>query len=182
MMLEHWCWVPDQLKRLSRHVITGEKIPDKLLHNLIRTRHVTRIFDSFQVALSAFDLAVYSPASQKEAEDMNLAELYNKTRREFTGLKDAEALGMARLVLPRDLLNIPNVVPDIVIVTWGSIQHIRKAPERGNQIVFSIPIAHRRPTRRPTTAITVIASHARWTTLSALSSRVVMARILSRTW
>jgi hypothetical protein len=33
-----------------------------------------------QVALATFDLVVYAPASQKEADEMNPSDIYNKTK------------------------------------------------------------------------------------------------------
>ena len=61
MMLENWCWMPDQLKAISRHytridpkymsawqqenrgsTLPPETIPDELLFNLIQRRPVDR--------------------------------------------------------------------------------------------------------------------------------------------
>ena len=40
-MLENWCWKPAQLKSLSSHYETGDKIPDELIEKLTKTKHVS---------------------------------------------------------------------------------------------------------------------------------------------
>ncbi|KAK3356825.1 hypothetical protein B0T25DRAFT_140077 [Lasiosphaeria hispida] len=48
---------------------------------------------SFNLALSLFDIQVHSPASHEELEAMDLAATYNKIRTEATGLQGGEAFG-----------------------------------------------------------------------------------------
>lgn len=98
ILLENWCWLPAQLKRLSRHCDTGATIPDDLVNNLVRTKHFVRVLDPFQVALAMFDLVVYTPISQKEADEMNPSEIYNKLLCEITGLEGPKPTAGARYV------------------------------------------------------------------------------------
>jgi hypothetical protein len=48
------------------------------------------MLDLFQITIAAFDLAIYTPASQKDAEEMNLQVLWSKINSEVTGLKYTE--------------------------------------------------------------------------------------------
>jgi metallopeptidase MepB len=92
IVLENWCWLPAQLKRLSRHCDTGATIPDDLVNNLARTKYFARVLDPLQVALATFDLVVYTPASQSEVDDMDPSEIYNKLLCEITGLEGPEPI------------------------------------------------------------------------------------------
>jgi Zn-dependent oligopeptidase len=91
LLLEKWCWLPDQLKKLSGHFKSSKPIPDDLINNIIRARNADeRMLDPLQIAIAAFDLAIYTPASQEDAEEMNLQVLWSKITSEVTGLKYAE--------------------------------------------------------------------------------------------
>jgi metallopeptidase MepB len=96
-MLENWCWTPSQLKSLSNHYETAEKITDDLIDKLIKTKHVNdALFNLRQLHFGTFDMAVHTPASHEEVEAMKLSELYNNLRIEICGLKGPEALGAPR--------------------------------------------------------------------------------------
>jgi Zn-dependent oligopeptidase len=91
LLLEKWCWLPDQLKKLSGHFKSSKPIPDDLVNNIIRARNANeKMLDPFQIAIAAFDLAIYTPASQKDAEEMNLQVLWSKINSELLGFKYAE--------------------------------------------------------------------------------------------
>ena len=90
ILLENWCWLPALLKCFSQHCDTGATIPDDLVNNLARTKYFHRVLDPLQVALATFDLVVYTPSSQKEANEMNPSDIYNKILCEITGLKGPE--------------------------------------------------------------------------------------------
>jgi metallopeptidase MepB len=92
ILLENWCWLPAQLKRLSRHCDTGATIPDDLVNNLQRTKYFVRVLDPLQVALATFDLVVHTPASQMEVKEMNPSEIYNKILCKITGLEGPEPI------------------------------------------------------------------------------------------
>jgi metallopeptidase MepB len=100
-MLENWCWTPSQLKSLSNHYETGEKITDDLIEKQIKTKHVNdALFNLRQLHFGTFDMAVHTPKTHEEAKAMKISELYNQLRTEISGLKGPEALGMPRYVSP----------------------------------------------------------------------------------
>jgi metallopeptidase MepB len=117
-MLENWCWTPSQLKSLSKHysflspsyteaykelqekekpgvmLRTSETIPDELVANLIKTRHANgALFNLRQLHFGIFDMTIHEPASHKAAEELDIAELYNKLRHELTGFSGPEDVG-----------------------------------------------------------------------------------------
>ncbi|KAL3428485.1 metallopeptidase [Phlyctema vagabunda] len=94
-MLENWCWTPSQLKSLSNHYLTGEKIPDALIEKQISVRHVNdALFNLRQLHFGIFDMTVHTPKSHDEAKAFKISEIYNTLRTEISGLKGPEALGM----------------------------------------------------------------------------------------
>ncbi|KAL1969834.1 hypothetical protein VTN77DRAFT_7343 [Rasamsonia byssochlamydoides] len=113
-MLENWCWTPSQLKSLSRHYSTlspeyfksweeqapavtpkpPEKIPDELIENLIRTKHVNdALFNLRQLHFGIFDMTVHEPESHEAIEKLNISETYNKLRKEISQIEGPEVLG-----------------------------------------------------------------------------------------
>ncbi|MCJ1478539.1 hypothetical protein MMC13_007219 [Lambiella insularis] len=114
-MLENWCWTPSQLKALSKHYSTlspeylaawksqaaagqshpSEKIPDDLIDNLIKTKHVNdALFTLRQLHFGIFDMAVHEPKSHEELEKTDCTELFNVLRTQISGLDGPEVLGM----------------------------------------------------------------------------------------
>ncbi|MCJ1437835.1 hypothetical protein MMC27_007222 [Xylographa pallens] len=113
-MLENWCWTPSQLKALSQHYSTlspeylaswkehaagqsqpSEKIPDDLIDNLIKTKHVNdALFTLRQLHFGMFDMAVHEPTTHEELEQTDCTELYNRLRTEISCLDGPEVLGM----------------------------------------------------------------------------------------
>lgn len=112
-MLENWCWTPSQLKALSQHYSTlssehlaawkenasgqtppPERLPDDLINNLIRTKHVNgALFNLRQLHFGTFDMAVHEPTSHSDLENTDVTTLYNRLRNEITTLDGPEALG-----------------------------------------------------------------------------------------
>nr|AJD23200.1 metallopeptidase [Onygena corvina] len=112
-MLENWCWTPSQLKSLSKHYSTlspayykawkenaGNKpdpkaeIPDELITNLIRTKHVNAaLFNLRQLHFGIFDMAVHEPKDHDAIKDMKISETYNRLRKEIASLDGPEVLG-----------------------------------------------------------------------------------------
>ncbi|KAI1168378.1 Metalloprotease [Nemania serpens] len=93
-MLENWCWTSSQLRSLSNHYKTGEKIPDDLIEKLISTKHVNdALFNLRQLHFGIFDMTVHSPASHEELEKLDASQLYNDLRAQICGLKGPEVLG-----------------------------------------------------------------------------------------
>lgn len=113
-MLENWCWTPSQLKFLSQHYSTlspeylatwkeqapgqsqpPEKIPDDLVDNLIKTKHVNdALFTLRQLHFGIYDMAVHEPKSHEELEKTDCTELFNTLRTEISALDGPEVLGM----------------------------------------------------------------------------------------
>ncbi len=113
-MLENWCWTPSQLKSLSRHYSylsddyskswqenakngksqPPEQIPDELLDNLIRTKHVNDAMAELrQLHFGIYDMTVHEPASHKAIEDLDPTETFNRLRKEIALIDGPEALG-----------------------------------------------------------------------------------------
>ncbi|KAL8710607.1 MAG: hypothetical protein Q9220_004831 [cf. Caloplaca sp. 1 TL-2023] len=112
-MLENWCWTPSQLKALSchysslspeyenawkEHASEGKKpdpkLPDELIANLIKTKHVNdALFNLRQLHFGIFDMTVHEPKSHEELLGYDIAELYNRLRKEISGLDGPEDLG-----------------------------------------------------------------------------------------
>lgn len=113
-MLEYWCWTPSQLKSLSHHYSTlssdyeaawretapkdasrpGEQLPDDLIQNLIRTKHVNgALFNLRQLHFGMFDMAIHEPKSHAEVETMDFSKIYNKIGYDLTKLDTPAQMG-----------------------------------------------------------------------------------------
>ncbi|KAL8677971.1 MAG: hypothetical protein Q9186_005637 [Xanthomendoza sp. 1 TL-2023] len=112
-MLENWCWTPSQLKALSCHYSSlspeyesawkehakGEskpdaKLSDELIENLIKTKHVNdALFNLRQLHFGIFDMTVHGPKSHEELQGYDIPDLYNRLRKEISGLDGPEDLG-----------------------------------------------------------------------------------------
>lgn len=103
-MLENWCWTPSQIKSLSGHFETGEKIPDDLIQKLVATKNVNgALFNLRQLHFGIFDMAVHSPKSHEEAMELDPSKLYNELRTELVGFSGPEEQGEPRWVSPKVL-------------------------------------------------------------------------------
>lgn len=93
-MLENWCWTPLVLKRLSKHVETGESIPEDLITKLISTKHVNgALFNLRQLHFGIFDMAVHTPKTHEEVKNLETSAVYNGLRADISGLLGPESLG-----------------------------------------------------------------------------------------
>lgn len=80
-MLEFWTWNKNELKALSRHYLTGEKIPDEMLDALVRSKHVNgALFALRQLHFGIFDMLIHTC---KKPEELDLCQLWNETREEI---------------------------------------------------------------------------------------------------
>jgi Zn-dependent oligopeptidase len=67
-MLENWVWQQPVLQRLSKHCDTGDNLPEALLQDLIRAKHVNvALFTLRQIYLSRLDLTIHGPAPPADA-------------------------------------------------------------------------------------------------------------------
>ncbi|EMR64161.1 putative metallopeptidase protein [Eutypa lata UCREL1] len=89
-MLENWCWTPSQIRSLSTHYESGEKIPEDLIEKIISVKHVNdALFNLRQLHFGIFDMTVHSPASHADLEALDPSVLYNELREQICGLKAA---------------------------------------------------------------------------------------------
>ena len=87
LLLEHWVWVPQVLKKLGRHHRNGTELPDSLISDLVRTKHVNQAHGMLgQVHLALFDLDIHSPGSHEAAQRIDLTRLWNESKRDIVGL------------------------------------------------------------------------------------------------
>ncbi|KAJ5641773.1 hypothetical protein N7490_005773 [Penicillium lividum] len=118
-MLENWCWTPSQLRALSRHYTTlspeylagwqeahqarsgdktatappSERIPDDVIENLIRTKHVNdALFNLRQLHFGIFDMTIHQPKSHADIEALPISATYNRLRKEITQMDGPEVL------------------------------------------------------------------------------------------
>ncbi|KAA8646894.1 M3 family metallopeptidase [Aspergillus tanneri] len=111
-MLENWCWTPSQLKSLSKHYSSlspeylaawqeqagsaaqpAEQIPDDVIENLIRTKHVNgALFNLRQLHFGIFDMTVHEPASHEDIEKLPISATYNQLRKQITQMDGPEIL------------------------------------------------------------------------------------------
>jgi len=113
-MLENWCWTPSQLRSLSKHYShmspaykqtwtdnaksgasqPPETMPDDLINNIIRTRHVNdALFNLRQLHFGIFDMTVHEPSSHSEVQSMKITDIYNRLRKEISKLDGPEEQG-----------------------------------------------------------------------------------------
>ncbi|GBF99417.1 thimet oligopeptidase [Raphidocelis subcapitata] len=77
-MLENWPWEEEPLRRLSKHYITGERLPDDMISQLVKSRNANgAIFNSRQLAYGLFDQSIHTrpPASSAAAYAATLADV-----------------------------------------------------------------------------------------------------------
>lgn len=67
-MLENWCFNKDVLKRLSKHIDSGEPLPEEQVQNLLRAKNVNEGFFMLrQVYLSTLDLTIHGESPPADA-------------------------------------------------------------------------------------------------------------------
>ncbi|RFU30370.1 hypothetical protein B7463_g5987, partial [Scytalidium lignicola] len=96
MMLENWCWLPDELKAISRHYtkvdptymeawlkdnpgrdVPSERIPDELLRVRLARRGYAKVDELLSILLhSFFDMAVHNPTSREALLELDEVELF----------------------------------------------------------------------------------------------------------
>ncbi|KAK5170853.1 hypothetical protein LTR04_002761 [Oleoguttula sp. CCFEE 6159] len=112
-MLENWCWTTSQLRSLSKHYSylspeyrsayessssdaskPSEHMPDDLIENIIKTRHVNdALFNLRQLHFGIFDMTVHEATNHADIEKLEISETYNRLRKEISKLDGPEALG-----------------------------------------------------------------------------------------
>ena len=65
-MLGNWIWDKDVIELVSKHYITGEKMPEDLLEGMKKFKQVGYILNTLeQIFLGSFDLMLYSASDEK---------------------------------------------------------------------------------------------------------------------
>jgi metallopeptidase MepB len=86
--------MPSQLKSLSNHYETSEKITDNLIEKLIKTKHVNDALSNLhQLHICIFDMDIHTPKSYEAVKALKIPELYNDMRTQISSVKGLEALG-----------------------------------------------------------------------------------------
>ncbi len=68
-MLEHWCWQPDMLRSFSRHIDTGDPLPNSLIERMIEAKHASSAIATLrQVYFSRLDLAYHTDTGRGSDE------------------------------------------------------------------------------------------------------------------
>ncbi|KAH7149032.1 thimet oligopeptidase [Dactylonectria estremocensis] len=114
-MIEYWCWIPSQLKALSRHyssvseehlafwrnkngaqnILPPEQIPDHLVDSLVKAKHVNEASAYLnQLCIGIFDMAIHKPETHAAIEEMNISAAFNKIRNDILPLDSPETLGL----------------------------------------------------------------------------------------
>lgn len=82
-MLEHWVWLPEVLRGFSRHVTSGEPLPEDLLGRMIAAKNVgSGVHYLRQIYFARLDLAYHGPGREKDTDAL-AAELHPITGFDF---------------------------------------------------------------------------------------------------
>ncbi|PFH56179.1 hypothetical protein XA68_16922 [Ophiocordyceps unilateralis] len=94
-MLENWTWLPGVIKSLSRHWQTDESMPDSTVDGLVASRKSMKAHNTLgMLHYSLFDMEMHSPKTHEDARKLDLSKLWNGLRRNVTGIKGPEELGL----------------------------------------------------------------------------------------
>lgn len=92
-MLEFWTWTKNELKHLSSHYESGEPIPDALLDQLIKSKHVnTGLFYLRQLHFALFDMTLHTIDSEKDIEALDLTKVWNELREKIALISNGGVL------------------------------------------------------------------------------------------
>ncbi|KAJ3950998.1 hypothetical protein N0V92_012608 [Colletotrichum tropicale] len=109
-MLENWCWMPDELVKMSRHYthidpayaakwkenhddaeLPPEKIDEKLVERLVESRSLNRaLWFLRQILFAKFDLDVNNQKSTDAVRELDEVKLYNDLKETLTLTKNPE--------------------------------------------------------------------------------------------
>jgi Zn-dependent oligopeptidase len=68
-IMEEWCWQPEVLQRFARHYQTGEPIPEELVNDLVRARHLNVALHTLrQVSFGVFDMGLHGPGDHSDMD------------------------------------------------------------------------------------------------------------------
>lgn len=86
-IMEEWCWQPDVLQTFARHYETGIPIPEELVRDLVKARHLNVALHTLrQVSFGVFDMGLHGPGDHsdldiihEQAESVGLLPLHEGT-------------------------------------------------------------------------------------------------------
>jgi thimet oligopeptidase len=68
-IMEEWCWRPEVLQTFARHYRTGEPIPDELVRDLVRARHLNVALHTLrQISFGVFDMGLHGPGDHSDLD------------------------------------------------------------------------------------------------------------------
>jgi thimet oligopeptidase len=68
-IMEEWCWQPEVLEKFARHYQTGEPIPESLVGDLVRARHLNVALHTLrQVSFGVFDMGLHGPGDHSDLD------------------------------------------------------------------------------------------------------------------
>lgn len=83
-MLEFWTWSSNELKALSSHYETSEPIPDQLVDQLIKSKHVnTGLSNLRQLHFAIFDMSLHTIDDETQIDALDLTKLWNELREDI---------------------------------------------------------------------------------------------------
>jgi thimet oligopeptidase len=92
-MLENWCWEPSVLKKMSKHVETGESLSDELIGQLVKSRNANEgIGAQRQIAFALFDQLLHSGSIETKPE--SITKLYFDVYSRVTGFTPTAGTSM----------------------------------------------------------------------------------------
>jgi thimet oligopeptidase len=68
-IMEEWCWQPQVLQTFARHYRTDEPIPEDLVRDLVRARHLNVALHTLrQVSFGVFDMGLHGPGDHSDLD------------------------------------------------------------------------------------------------------------------
>lgn len=68
-IMEEWCWRPEVLQTFARHYRTGEPIPEELVGDLVKARHLNVALHTLrQISLGVFDMGLHGPGDHSDLD------------------------------------------------------------------------------------------------------------------
>ena len=78
-MLEYWCYSSEPLKLMSKHVETGEPIPNDIVQKIKQSKNVfTGYFHKRQIMFGLFDLAAHTKTFNSVDDNFNSLQLWDE--------------------------------------------------------------------------------------------------------
>ncbi len=68
-IMEEWCWQSEVLQTFARHYQTGKPIPEEMVEDLVRARHVNVALHTLrQVSFGVFDMGLHGPGDHSDLD------------------------------------------------------------------------------------------------------------------